>query len=293
VLISSEVLPLKEDGPSVLSRSELLPESELLSEARLLSESELFFEMIIMFLASSSDSGSNSDLLSTDGPSSFNGSTSEEISTSEEYVHISLDIIYSEGPSNSLINWYEDLLDEYKDNVTNVKPSFSNVSKAKASILGKVSILGKASRYSWVSLSTLSVIFTGQDKGAPGSTRVYDCIEKGRQVPKGHEGRGQEGDYGKGSFCDLAIGYYEVLREVVDQTTASELWDKLCEKYQNNSLTNKLYQKQRLYTLQISESTQVKDHLNTFNLIILDHQGVEVKVDDEDQALILLCSLPG
>ena len=33
----------------------------------------------------------------------------------------------------------------------------------------------------------------------------------------------------------------EVLWEVVDQTTASGLWDKLCEKYKNNSLTNRLY----------------------------------------------------
>nr|GEV25340.1 retrotransposon protein, putative, Ty1-copia subclass [Tanacetum cinerariifolium] len=85
----------------------------------------------------------------------------------------------------------------------------------------------------------------------------------------------------------------EVLREVLDQMTASELWDKLCEKYQNNSLTNRLYQKQRLYALRMFESTQVKDHLDTFNRIILDLQGVRVKVDDEDQALILLCSLPG
>nr|GEX70564.1 retrovirus-related Pol polyprotein from transposon TNT 1-94 [Tanacetum cinerariifolium] len=85
----------------------------------------------------------------------------------------------------------------------------------------------------------------------------------------------------------------EVLREVVDQTTVSELWDKLHEKYQNNSLTNRLYQNQWLYTLWMSESTQVKDHLDTFNYIILDLQGVGVKVDDEDQSLILLCSLPG
>ncbi|GKG00572.1 hypothetical protein Tco_0302262, partial [Tanacetum coccineum] len=44
----------------------------------------------------------------------------------------------------------------------------------------------------------------------------------------------------------------EVLREVVYQTTASELWDQLCEKYHNNSLTNMLYVKHRLYTLRMS-----------------------------------------
>ena len=84
----------------------------------------------------------------------------------------------------------------------------------------------------------------------------------------------------------------EVLREIVDQTTTMGLWDKLSEIYQNSSLTNRLYQKQRLYTLRMSEGTPVKDHLDTFNRVILDLQGLGVKIDEEDQALILLCSLP-
>ncbi|KAI3779090.1 hypothetical protein L2E82_08575 [Cichorium intybus] len=84
----------------------------------------------------------------------------------------------------------------------------------------------------------------------------------------------------------------EVLREVVDQPTAAGIWKKLCDTYQNSSLTNRLYQKQRLYTFRMAKGTQVKDHLDSFNRIILDLQGVGVKIDDEDQALILLCSLP-
>ena len=36
----------------------------------------------------------------------------------------------------------------------------------------------------------------------------------------------------------------EVLREVADQTTTAGLWEKLCEKYHKNTLTNRLYQKQ-------------------------------------------------
>ena len=84
----------------------------------------------------------------------------------------------------------------------------------------------------------------------------------------------------------------EVLREVIDETTAAGLWKKLEGKYQKKSLTNRLYQKQRLYTLRMTENMQVKDHLDNFNRIILDLQGVGVKIDNEDQAIILLCSLP-
>ncbi|KAL6339122.1 hypothetical protein AAG906_024273 [Vitis piasezkii] len=84
----------------------------------------------------------------------------------------------------------------------------------------------------------------------------------------------------------------EVLREVADETTAVGLWRKLESKYQKKSLTNRLYQKRRLHTLKMSEGMQVRDHLDNFNRIILDLNGVGVKVEEEDQAMILLCSLP-
>lgn len=42
----------------------------------------------------------------------------------------------------------------------------------------------------------------------------------------------------------------------------------------------------------MSEGMQVRDHLDNFNRIILDLNGVGVKVEEEDQAMILLCSLP-
>ena len=38
----------------------------------------------------------------------------------------------------------------------------------------------------------------------------------------------------------------------------------------------------------MSESMQVRDHLDNFNRIILDLNGVGVKVEEEDQAMILL-----
>ncbi|GJX08853.1 hypothetical protein Tco_0196785 [Tanacetum coccineum] len=89
-----------------------------------------------IIIISDSNSGSDNSSHSNNSSDSF-GSTSSliswygEISTSEEYVHSSPDIVYSKGPSNSLLNWYEDLYDEYKDHLTNAKPTFSDISKAK------------------------------------------------------------------------------------------------------------------------------------------------------------------
>ncbi|KAI4330702.1 hypothetical protein MLD38_028962 [Melastoma candidum] len=84
----------------------------------------------------------------------------------------------------------------------------------------------------------------------------------------------------------------EVLRKVLGNKIAASLWKTLEDKYQNKSLTNRLYLKQRLYALRMTESASVKEHVDNFNRIVLDLQGVDVKIDDEDQALILLCSLP-
>src|SRR3954471_14684521 len=39
-------------------------------------------------------------------------------------------------------------------------------------------------------------------------------------------------------------------------------------------------------------STLVKQHLDVFNSIIMDLENIDIKVESEDQALIVLCSLP-
>nr|GEW60948.1 retrovirus-related Pol polyprotein from transposon TNT 1-94 [Tanacetum cinerariifolium] len=83
------------------------------------------------------------------------------------------------------------------------------------------------------------------------------ALEREDKFPKDTKEEVKKEIMAKAHFEILLSVTHEVLREVVDQTTASELWDKLCEKYQNNSHTNRLYQKQWLYTLRMSESTQV------------------------------------
>jgi hypothetical protein len=60
----------------------------------------------------------------------------------------------------------------------------------------------------------------------------------------------------------------------------------------SNSLTNKLYLKQRLYSLNMAEGSDLSQHINVFNQIIGDLKRVDVKFEDEDKVLMLLNSLP-
>src|SRR5438270_3424082 len=58
------------------------------------------------------------------------------------------------------------------------------------------------------------------------------------------------------------------------------------------SLSNKLYIKKQLYCLRMKEGTPILQHLNLFNKIVSDLLSLEVKLEEEDKALLLLESLP-
>lgn len=58
------------------------------------------------------------------------------------------------------------------------------------------------------------------------------------------------------------------------------------------SLTNRSYLKKQSFTLQMQEGTFIANHLDTFNKVVMDLENIEVKFDDEYQAIMLLCSKP-
>ena len=84
----------------------------------------------------------------------------------------------------------------------------------------------------------------------------------------------------------------EIIIEVSGVDAAADLWSKLESLYMTKSLTKKLLLKQRLFALRMQEGTQLQDHLDSLNSILLDLRNIDVKVEDEDAALILLVSLP-
>src|SRR3954465_2689939 len=84
----------------------------------------------------------------------------------------------------------------------------------------------------------------------------------------------------------------EVLYNVMNEESGAGVWSRLESLYMTKSLSNKLYTKKQLYCLRMKEGTPILQHLNLFNKIVSDLLALEVKLEEEDKALLLLCSLP-
>jgi hypothetical protein len=84
----------------------------------------------------------------------------------------------------------------------------------------------------------------------------------------------------------------EVLFNIVGEETTTGLWNRLESMYMKKSLTNKIFLKRQLYNLRMTEGTKIVDHLNVFNTLICQLSSMEVKYEDEDKEVTLLCSFP-
>lgn len=58
------------------------------------------------------------------------------------------------------------------------------------------------------------------------------------------------------------------------------------------SLANRLFLKYKLYIFKMMPRKTLEDYIDDFNKIILDLENIEIKMDEKDQALLLLRSLP-
>src|SRR3989337_2617649 len=79
---------------------------------------------------------------------------------------------------------------------------------------------------------------------------------------------------------------------VMDEDSPKGIWDKLASRYMSKSATNKLYLKQKFYGLKMQEGLDLVEHVNAFNQLVTDLARLDVKIEDEDKALLLLVSLP-
>lgn len=71
-----------------------------------------------------------------------------------------------------------------------------------------------------------------------------------------------------------------------------EVWKKLEDLYQTKLVSSKLYMKQKLLTFKMSGEKNLIEQLDEFNRSVDDLESLEVKLEDDDKALMLLNSLP-
>ena len=82
-----------------------------------------------------------------------------------------------------------------------------------------------------------------------------------------------------------------IINNVIDENSALALWKKREKLYLVKSLTTKLNLKD-LYRLKMEDGANLLKHLNVFKGLLDQLGRVDVKVEEEDQALLLLTSLP-
>jgi hypothetical protein len=83
-----------------------------------------------------------------------------------------------------------------------------------------------------------------------------------------------------------------IFQEVLQEKTDAALWLKLESICMSKDLTSKMHTKMKLYTDKLHEGGSVSTHVLVFREIVVDLRSMEVKYEDEDLGLILLCSLP-
>lgn len=70
------------------------------------------------------------------------------------------------------------------------------------------------------------------------------------------------------------------------------MWTELESFYMTKSLANGLHMKQKLYSFKIADEKNISEKIDDFIKIMDDLENIEVKLEEEDKALILLNSLP-
>ncbi|KAK2965407.1 hypothetical protein RJ640_001484 [Escallonia rubra] len=84
----------------------------------------------------------------------------------------------------------------------------------------------------------------------------------------------------------------KVKYQVLTETSTTALWQKLEKIYMSKSLSNRLYLKKDLYQLRMEEGSDLGDHISEFNRLVSQLSSIDVKLEEEDQAILLLSSLP-
>jgi len=83
-----------------------------------------------------------------------------------------------------------------------------------------------------------------------------------------------------------------ILSSIAEKITAKEIWDTLTSLYKVKSLHTRIFLKRKLYTLRMSESTSVTNHINNLNTLFAQLSTANFNIIENEHAELLLQSLP-
>ncbi|EMS60458.1 Retrovirus-related Pol polyprotein from transposon TNT 1-94 [Triticum urartu] len=84
----------------------------------------------------------------------------------------------------------------------------------------------------------------------------------------------------------------QVIYHVMDENSPKKIWEKLESQFMSKTAMTKVYLKQKLHGMRIQEGSDLVEYMNAFNQVVTDLARLGATVDDEDMAILLLCSLP-
>ncbi|GKE24043.1 hypothetical protein Tco_1435555, partial [Tanacetum coccineum] len=83
-----------------------------------------------------------------------------------------------------------------------------------------------------------------------------------------------------------------VLREVTKEMTAAGIRKKIETLYMTKSLANRLYLNKKLYTFHMHPGKSQSEHIDEFHKLVSDLAAIDTAISNEDQAFLILTSLP-
>ena len=94
--------------------------------------------------------------------------------------------------------------------------------------------------------------------------------------------------------CGLIRSYLtqDIKYHVLHETSARQPWEILKKKYLTKSIESRLQLKRRFYLFQTKKGLSIDEHINNYTNLLTTLVNVDVKIEEEDKAVILLNSLP-
>ncbi|KAK0578324.1 hypothetical protein LWI29_008623 [Acer saccharum] len=95
------------------------------------------------------------------------------------------------------------------------------------------------------------------------------------------------------AYSSLILGLGDkVLREVKKEESATSIWTELESLYMSKAVPNRIHLKQQFFGFTMDEKKSIADNMYDFKKLIQDLESLSIEIEDEDQAVILLNSLP-